>query len=349
MVNDYEVLLLHYTADKMVEEIKNIDKLKIVSKRPIVKSFPLLSELFHFKKVYNDFNPDIIHSGYAWQVGILPSMLNIHPHLSMPWGSDILVEPDKYFFIKPFVKKVVNQCDHIHCDAQFVKKKVMEDYHVPAEKITVFPRGIELEKFLPGDKSVCRKELGLDENKFILIFNRHLNPIYGINDLLEGFKIFSNGKNDVLMIMVSDGILKKETDRFIIDNNLNAKIKIIGKIPNSQISAYLNASDVYISTSLSDGTSLSLLEAMAMGLGIIVTAVPSIKEWINGENGFVVPIGGRQKIADAIESYYQNRSLISIHGQKNIRIANDRADWNKNYLKLREVYSRLLHTYSKKL
>ena len=82
-----------------------------------------VSEVPHLKKIYNDFKPDIVHTGYVWQVGILASMLNLHPHLSMPWGSDILVEPDKYFFLKAFVKKVMIQCYHVQCDAEFVKQK----------------------------------------------------------------------------------------------------------------------------------------------------------------------------------------------------------------------------------
>ena len=52
--------------------------------------------------------------------------------------------------------------------------------------------------------------------------------------------------------------------------------------------AYLNAADIYVSTSLSDGTSLSLLEAMACSLPVVVTDIPANKEWItDGHNGFL--------------------------------------------------------------
>lgn len=342
LAEDYEVLLLHYASRELSDDVKNLKNLKIISRKPLIRSFPYFSEKSHFKKVYRDFKPDIVHSGYVWQVGILASHFDVHPHLSMPWGSDILIQPDKNYLIKKIVKKVINQCDHLHCDAEFVKMKIVNDYKISTEKVTVFPRGIDLNLFKQSDKSECRKELGLVDNLFIIIFNRHLAPIYGINDLLEGYKIFSKNKNDVLLLLVSDGPMKNETEKFIRDNSLAAKIKLIGRVPNTKLPVYLNASDVYISTSRSDGTSLSLLEALAAGLGVIVTDVPAIREWVSNDNGIVVPKNSPGEVAKALESYYSSRQLIQKNGATNVELAKARADWDKNYLKLKEIYNNLL-------
>jgi L-malate glycosyltransferase len=340
---DFDVLFLHYASGEIITEIDKLDNLEIISKKPAFKSFPLASELWHFKKIIKEFQPDIIHSGYVWQVGILPAMAGFHPHLSMPWGSDILIEPDNSFIIKRLVKKVMKQCGHIQCDAEFVKKKIINDYNIPGDKITVFPWGIDLRLFKKTDKAEARKKLNIEENKFVIVFNRHFEPVYGIKDLMEGFNIFSKGKNDVLMLMLSEGSQKNDALKFITENKLEDKINLIGRVANTELPAVLNASDVYISTSLSDGSSLSLLEAMACGLGLVVTDVPAIKEWVSGENGMVVPRKSPADIAKALESYYQNRQLLGSHGIKNIEIASLRCDWDQNYLKLKEIYSRLIN------
>ncbi len=60
---------------------------------------------------------------------------------------------------------------------------------------------------------------------------------------------------------------------FIKENNLYFQILLTGRVSNSELPVYLNAADVYITTSLSEGTSLSFLEAMAAGHGIIATDV----------------------------------------------------------------------------
>jgi glycosyltransferase involved in cell wall biosynthesis len=341
LVEDYEVLLLHYAADELIDEIKNIANLKIISKKPLRKSFPLLSEIRHFKKVENDFKPDITHTGYVWQVGILASINNIHPHLSMAWGSDILTEPDKSYLIKKIVAKVMHQCDHIQCDAEFVKQKILNDYGITENKVTVFPWGIELNIFQRKDKTECRKKLNLEQGKFIILFNRHLELVYGVRYMLEGFKEFCKSKEDVELLIVSDGTLKKEVVNFISDNNLTSKIRFIERVKNTELPDYLNASDVYISPSLSDGSSLSLLEALACGLGIIVSDVPAIKEWISESNGIIVPRENTNAVCEALNKYYINRGLIETHGLKNIEIAKERADWNKNYLKLKEIYNKI--------
>jgi L-malate glycosyltransferase len=336
LVNDYEVLLLHYACSEMLDEIKTMQGLKIISRKSFIRSFPLSSGLSFLRKIYREFQPDIVHTGYAWQVGILASRLNLHPHLSMVWGSDVLVEPDKHFFLKPLVRKVMNQCDHIQCDAEVVKQKIISDYKINSDKITVFPWGIDLNLFKPMDKMKCREKLNMNKNDFVVVFTRSLEKIYGINYLLEGFKIFSKNKPEAKLYLLANGSKKSE-----VMKQLNDSIKFIGRLPNNEIPIYLNAADVYLSPSLSDGTSLSLLEAMACGLGIVVTDVPAIREWISSENGIIIEKEDPAAIAEALENYYKNRGLNKEHGEKNIRIASEKANWDKNYLKLKEIYRNL--------
>lgn len=341
LTEDYEVLFLHYAANEIIDEIDKLKNLQIISKKPAFRSFPLASETFHIKKIIREFKPDIVHTGYVWQVGILAALAGFRPHLSMPWGSDILTEPDKSYIIRKLVSKTLTQADHIQCDAEFVKQKMMEDYKIPGDKITVFPWGIDLQLFSPGDKIKSREKLNLGEGKFVVMFNRHFEPVYGINTMLESFKIFSEGKEDVLLLMLSEGSQKNIALKFITDNKLEEKVCLIGKVANKELPHFLNSADVYISTSVSDGTSLSLLEAMACGLGLVLTDVPAIKEWANESNSLVVPRNNSKEAANALERYYTNRELIKQHGFNNINIAQQRADWDKNYLILKDIYKKI--------
>jgi L-malate glycosyltransferase len=342
LVADYEVLFLHYSSVDMIDEIRFLKNLKIVSKKPLLRSFPLISELFHFKKIYNEFKPDIIHSGYVWQVGILPALLNLNPHLSMVWGSDVLIEPDKNFLLKKIVRKVLNQSDHIQCDANFVKDKILKDFNINNKKVTVFPWGINLKLFEPLDKKECRNMTGLERDVFVVHFTRALEKIYGINTMLEGFKEFSEGKEDVRLVITSDGSMKNYVKDFTSQNNLSQKIDYRGWVKYSELPFYYNSADVYLSTSLSDGTSLSLLEALACGLGMVVTDLPANREWIvNRENGFLVNAGDKQEVRVALEKYYFDRSLIKKHGSVNLDIARNKADFEKNYLLLKDIYKKI--------
>lgn len=339
---DYEVLFLHYAANEIINEIDSLEHLQIISKKPAFKSFPLASELMHFNKAVNEFKPDLVHTGYIWQVGILAAVVDFHPHLSMAWGSDILTEPDKSWIIQKLVKKVLNQSDHVQCDAEFVKQKIINDFSLSPEKITVFPWGIDLGIFTKTNRQTAREKLNIDPRKFVVIYNRHLEPVYGVNYLLEAFKTFSEGKDDVILLVLSDGSLKNSVLKYTTENNLEAKVRMIGRVINKELPDFLNAADVYVSPALSDGTSLSLLEAMASGTGLVVTDVPAIKEWVTDDNGIMVKKENPAEIVQALEKYYQNRDLITKHGEINVKLARQRADWDKNYLKLKEIYNKLV-------
>lgn len=339
---NHDVLLLHYSADELIPEISGIEGLKIISKKALFRSFPLFSELFHFKKTVKEFKPDIIHTGYVWQVGALAAYTGVHPHLSMPWGSDILIEPDKKYILKKIVSKVMRTCDHVQCDAEYVKAKIIKDYGLPENKVTVFPWGIDLTLFKNEKTPGCRSKLNITPDKFVFIFNRYLEEIYGVEFLLDAFNQFAKNKEEVVLLIVSDGSLKGKALSFIKQHGLEKKIRMVGRVPNTQLPAILNCADVYVSTSLSDGTSLSLLEALACGLGIIVTDVPAIKEWVSDDNGILVHIKDTAQIVAAMEKYYANRALIKLHGERNIQIAKNRADWDKNYEKLNGIYEKIL-------
>jgi glycosyltransferase involved in cell wall biosynthesis len=136
--------------------------------------------------------------------------------------------------------------------------------------------------------------------------------------------------------------MKDDVVKYISAAGLNDKVNFIGNKPNAELPAYLNSSDVYLSTSLSDGTSLSLLEAMACGLGLVLTDVPAIREWAGSENGIIIPRDDPDAVADALDKYYLERGLIERHGAHNIKIASMRADWDKNYELLRKIYSELI-------
>jgi glycosyltransferase involved in cell wall biosynthesis len=81
---------------------------------------------------------------------------------------------------------------------------------------------------------------------------------------------------------------------------------------------------------------------MACGTGLVVTDVPAIKEWVNGQNGLMVKKECPGEITEAMEKYYNDRALVAGHGAVNTEIASKRANWDLNYLKLREIYNKLV-------
>jgi glycosyltransferase involved in cell wall biosynthesis len=98
-----------------------------------------------------------------------------------------------------------------------------------------------------------------------------------------------------------------------------------------------------VSTSLYDGTSVSLLEAMGSGAFPIVTDIPANREWIvNGENGFLVPIDEERSLAEKIVEAIRNQDLIKRSRKKNFYLIKEKALWPVTIAKTKEIYKMVL-------
>jgi glycosyltransferase involved in cell wall biosynthesis len=105
----------------------------------------------------------------------------------------------------------------------------------------------------------------------------------------------------------------------------------------------LFAGAVYVSTSLSDSTSVSLLEAMAAGTFPVVTDIEANHEWIDdGENGFLVPVDDPAALADRIHRALADRALRERGRRLNQARIRERASWQDNMDEVCALFERLV-------
>ncbi len=81
---------------------------------------------------------------------------------------------------------------------------------------------------------------------------------------------------------------------------------------------------------------------MACGLPLVVSEVPAICEWVqDGVNGYVIPKNKVNPISEKILTLFKDTDTASRMGKINLEIANDKADWEKNYLTLNKIYDQM--------
>jgi len=101
--------------------------------------------------------------------------------------------------------------------------------------------------------------------------------------------------------------------------------------------------DLYISPSHVDGSSVSLMEALASGLLCLVSDIPGNREWIkDGVNGWLFRDGDVDDLAEKISNAIKNRKLFKNIGDAARKTAEQKADWKMNFGKLLEVYERTI-------
>ncbi|MBI3097494.1 MAG: glycosyltransferase family 4 protein [Planctomycetes bacterium] len=286
--------------------------------------------------------PGLLHAGWVQTCGAVAALSGFRPIVLMPWGSDILLWPKAHHRERWFAQIALRAADAVTCDAEAVSRVIRTLCPIPDHRFCIFPWGIELNRFHPGlrDPSL-RRFWGFGES-FVLIMTRSFEPVYGVEHFLQAFALLHRRHPHVRAVLVGGGSLesrlKAESERL----GMGEFIRFSGRVPNHEMGRWVASADLYVSSSLSDGTSLSLLEAMASGLPAVVTDLPANREWVvEGLNGMLVPAGSPAVFADACSRLVQDPALGVEMGRRNLALARERADWDRNFARCAALYERL--------
>jgi glycosyltransferase involved in cell wall biosynthesis len=112
---------------------------------------------------------------------------------------------------------------------------------------------------------------------------------------------------------------------------------------------YYRAADLYISSSITDGSSVSLLEAQACELPVLVSAIPGNREWVQeGVTGFLFETGNIAQLAEKMLWCYHNRDKMGAVRAAARHQIETRADWDKNKFRLNEAYEQAIAVWKSK-
>ena len=120
-------------------------------------------------------------------------------------------------------------------------------------------------------------------------------------------------------------------------------MKFLGQVGLAELPEIYRAADLYLSASHSDGSSISLLEALACGRPALVSDIPGNREWITpGEQGWLFPDGDDAALAGGILRAAAGGDRLERMGTRARCLAEERADWQKNFPKLLEAYKKAI-------
>jgi L-malate glycosyltransferase len=312
---------------------------------PRLQRFLPLHLLPRLKACIREFRPDIIHSGNTWNESFLGALSGFHPLLVMPYGSDVLIDTQRNFWFRFANTRVFKAADWVTCDAEHVRRKLIHDFQYPSDRITIIPWGIDVET-IAGEKGRSRErvrsELGW-QNSFVVIMTRNHEPVYGVDVFLKAMETVVRSNPAVRVLLIGGGALTDQFRSFVRERGMEDNVRFTGKIPYASLLQQLQAADLYVSSSHSDGTSVSLLEAMASGLSAVLTDVPSNLEWIqSGVNGEIVPRGDHAALAQRVLALAADPARNAAYGARNLAIVRERGDWKKNFAAIEGIYHTLM-------
>jgi glycosyltransferase involved in cell wall biosynthesis len=218
-------------------------------------------------------------------------------------------------------------------DAEVTRRKAV-DYGMEAACTAVFPWGVDLTRFKPALRTARS-----GSEPFILFCNRNWEPLYGVAVLARAFARVAQQRDDVSLLLLGDGSQAQAIRQILLSGHALERVQFGGQVPQADLARWYRMADLYISPSHVDGSSVSLMEALACGLPALVSDIPGNREWVSdGVNGWLFPDGDPQALADRILAVMAQRDALPAIRQAARRTAEERADWPRNFAVLLRAY-----------
>lgn len=282
----------------------------------------------------SQFEPNVALAGPITDCGYLAAQAHLNcPLVLQSWAFDVFWERASNSLMAWRTQFALQNSDALFSDCRAVGLECERLLDKPIVQRFAMPWGIEVNPPLDDKRrTAIRSELSLGSQN-VFIHCRGFDPIYCIETLTLAFKEYHYSSPASVLLLASTGAGEEAVRTYVQENNLENNIKFLGRVSNARLLDLFHSSDCYVSCAASDGSSISLLEAMAAGLPVIVNDRGGNPEWVNAQkNGWVVPFGDMMALAHAMKDAseldpvkrrqiaFHNRELISTH-----------ADWAKNF------------------
>jgi len=294
--------------------------------------------LHNLKRLIHEVKPDLILAGPIQRSALLVALSGFRPLVSMSWGYDLLIDARRNSLWKWATRYALKRSAAMIGDCETIRRLAVS-YGMPDERIVAFPWGVDLEHFSPRKNQAPTSP----EAPFTLLSTRTWEPLYGVELIAGAFAGAAARCPELRLIMLGSGSQAGEIHRILASHNQRLselenpadepqRVLFPGQVGFHSLPRFYHWSDVYISASHSDGSSISLLEAMACGKPAIVSDIPGNREWVQeGVNGWLFPDGDVEALRRAILQAFEQRERLAEMGCAARTIVEARADWNKNF------------------
>lgn len=284
-----------------------------------------------FRRVVKGIGPDLVHAGPIQTCAFIAVLSGFRPILAMSWGFDLMDDVHKNKWMEWVTRYTLRRSTFFTSDAIVTRDKAVA-YGVNPDKTVVFPWGVDLEQFKPSAAN-------RPSSAFTLFCNRSWEPRYGVDVLARAFVKVAQEKENVDLILLGGGSQGNRIRQILLNGGVMDRVTFGGQVSQTDLPRWYHMADLYLSPSHVDGSSVSLMEALACGLPALVSDIPANQEWVSeGENGWLFPDGDSNALAAKILAAMSQREKLAEMGRIGRRSAEKRADWKKNAAVLMDIY-----------
>ena len=223
--------------------------------------------LASFKKVLRRIQPDLVQAGPLQRGAFLTAASGFRPLVSMSWGYDLIQDARRNALWGWATRYTLKRSAAMLGDCDAIRRLAIS-YGMPAERIVTFPWGVDLRHFSPPEVE-GRRAVEHTHNAaqpFVLLSVRSWEPIYGVDVIARAFVQAARQIPELQLVMLGNGSQAATLRQIFQQAGVEQRVHFPGQVSQSDLPRFYRSADLYLSASHSDGTSISLLEALACGL-----------------------------------------------------------------------------------
>ena len=295
-----------------------------------------------FRRLTKEIKPDLIHAGPIQTCAFIAILSGFRPVLTISWGFDLMEDVHKSKWMEWATRYTLKRSAFFTSDAFVTRDKAVQ-YGMDPAKTVVFPWGVDLDHFAPTADYRPQTAVSRPPSAVTLFCNRSWETRYGVDVLARAFVKVAQENENVDLILLAGGSQGNRIRQIFNSGGVLDRVTFGGQVSQTDLPRWYHMADLYISPSHVDGSSVSLMEALACGLPCLVSDIPANKEWVTeGENGWLFPDGDVDALAVKILAAMDQREKLLDIGRASRRSAENRADWKKNAEVLMNTYRSLV-------
>jgi len=209
--------------------------------------------------------------------------------------------------LSPLVTRFVTVSDDL--------RRWLVDYvGIRADKVLRIHNGVDLDRFSVGERDEGRKALGLASTDVVAGAVGRLDPVKDHATLLEAFARIPDRPPNWKLVIIGEGALRPQLEARVARLDLEGCVHLLGE--RSDVPLLMKGLDLYVISSIAEGISNTLLEAMSTGLPVVATRTggnPELAE--EGRNAKLVAVGDADAMSCALSEYLQDSELRARDGR----------------------------------
>ncbi len=282
--------------------------------------------------------PDLLNAHFLSSYGVLGALVRPPgcPLIVSLHGSDILVIPNKSVLHRWAARFALSRADIVTSPAEHMTQ-LLPKYMALNKPILTLQYGVDTRVFFAPSPKLPRAPLCLSNRALVSVSNLEtlLLAAHELEQLGSPLQIYLAGEGDQLSFLKSRAAML----------NLGQRVSFIGRVDSGRMPHLLRSAALYVSTSLSDGASLSLLEAMACGAFPVVSDIPANREWISdGLNGYLVSPRSPSELAQRLQAAWNQPALRQAAAEYNGPLIHEKGDYHRNMGVTEAAFKELLNS-----